>query len=220
MYSPHKLLIMDTNTSNNKNSGKQKKWFTFSNVLTLLMLAFVLAMLINPNVKAFVIQNLMKVGLFQPSVPSGRQAEELQDIKNIAPEGITFRDSEGKTISLAELRGKVVFLSFWATWCPPCIAEMPSINNLKQNYKTNEEIVFLMIDADGDFQKSLSFMRKHNYDLPVYSSITQIPESIFGSSLPTTVILDKEGRLVFKHEGSADYESPKIKKFIDGLLSK
>lgn len=208
---------MDAKSSSNRDSGKQKKWFTFSNVLTLLMLTFILAMIINPNVKAFVIQNLMKVGLFQPNVPTSRQAEELH---NIAPEGITFRDSKGETISLAELRGKVVFLNFWATWCPPCIAEMPSINNLKQKYNTNKEIVFMMIDADGDFQKSLSFMRKHNYDLPVYSSITQIPESIFKSSLPTTVILDKHGRLVFKHEGSADYESPKIKKFIDGLLSK
>ncbi len=202
-----------------KNNGSTKKWFTFSNVLTLAMLAFILAMLINPNVKAFVIQNLMKVGLFQPSIPSGKEIDDLESTGNIAPKEIAFKNSNGETISLAELRGKVVFLNFWATWCPPCIAEMPSINRLKQKYESNNDLVFLMVDADGDYQKSSAFMQKHNYDLPVYISINKVPENIFGSSLPTTVILDKEGRVVFRHEGSADYESPKVVEFIDNLLA-
>lgn len=63
-------------------------------------------------------------------------------------------------------------------------------------------------------------MKKHQYDLPVYSSINHIPESIFDSSLPTTVVLDKAGRVVFKHEGTADYESEKFMNFINDLLVK
>lgn len=211
---------MSINTSNKNNNSKKGKWFTFSNALTFVMLIFVLAMIINPNVKAFVIQNLMKIGLFQPGIPSDSETSQFQSIDKISDQEIVFKGSDGKIANLSELKGKVVFLNFWATWCPPCIAEMPSIHRLKQNYHSNKQIVFLMVDADSDIQKSVSFMQQHNYDLPVYISNSKIPENIFGSSLPTTIVLDKNGNVVFKHEGSADYESPKFIRFIDSLLAK
>lgn len=211
---------MSINIPSKNSDSKKRKWFTFSNALTFVMLVFVLAMIINPNVKAFVIQNLMRIGLFQPGIPSESENNQLQSIDEISAQGIVFNSSAGETVNLSQLKGKVVFLNFWATWCPPCIAEMPSIHRLKQRYKSDEDIVFLMVDADGDFQKSVNFMQKHNYDLPVYIPASQVPESIFGSSLPTTVVLDKKGNVVFKHEGSADYESPKFMKFINSLLAK
>lgn len=212
------LSIMKSNPSSNKDS-KEKKWFTFSNISTFLMLVFVLAMIINPNVKAFVIHGLMKVGLFQPTIPSEKKSESSKS-SDYKPSGdIAFKNNQNETVSLSQLKGKVVFLNFWATWCPPCIAEMPSINILKTKYKNRDNIVFLMVDADGNFENSLAFMEKHGYDLPVYAPATQIPPEMFESSLPTTVILDKQGNMVFRYEGSADYQSAKMMAFIDKLLA-
>lgn len=134
-------------SSNTLTNGNPKKWFNISNVLTFAMLIFIFAMFINPNIKAFVIQKLMSVGLFQPSIP----VETSGNDEIIAPEKIAFKDSNGTVISFSDLRGKVVFLNFWATWCLPCIAEMPSINSLKQKYQNNDKVVFLLVDADGDF---------------------------------------------------------------------
>ncbi len=209
---------MKTVNSENNSGSSMKKWFTFSNISTVIMLGFIVAMVVNPNAKAFVIQNLMKVGLFQPAVPSQNQNASVQNVGQQPPLDIIFKDGEGKTVSLSDLKGKVVFLNFWATWCPPCIAEMPSINKLKKRYKASGDVVFLMVDADGDYQKSSAFMRKRNYDLPIYIAVSHIPEEVFGDSLPTTVILDKDGRMVFRQEGSADYENPEIITLINNLL--
>ena len=61
---------------------------------------------------------------------------------------LKFKDENGKTISLHALKGKVVFINLWATWCPPCIYEMPSIHELRKTFKDNDNLVFLMVDMD------------------------------------------------------------------------
>ncbi|WP_154648000.1 TlpA family protein disulfide reductase [Pedobacter arcticus] len=209
---------MKTINPENNTTNSFRKWFTLSNISTMVMLAFIVAMLVIPNVKAFVIQNLMKVGLFQPSVPPVNQNSNTEALTQENTQDVVFKDGNGNTVSLSELKGKVVFLNFWATWCPPCIAEMPSINELKKRYKGKEEIVFLMVDADSNYEKSTKFMQKRGYDLPVSIAVSSVPDNIFDGSLPTTLILDKQGRLSFKHEGSADYKNQKIVDFIDQLL--
>src|SRR5690606_16508266 len=74
---------------------------------------------------------------------------------------VTFMDEDGKKVSLESLKGKVVFINFWATWCPPCIHEMPSINKLKQSFDADDEIIFLMVDVDGKLDKSTAVMEKN-----------------------------------------------------------
>ena len=95
---------------------------------------------------------------------------------------------------------------------------MIKTNNLYKKYKSNNNIVFLMVDADGNLKKSVKFMDKRGFDLPVYIPASEIPETLFGSSLPTTVVLNKQGQAVFRHEGSADYQNASFIKFIDELL--
>lgn len=208
---------MLSNSSLKNEQSKPKKWLSWSNISTVAMLVFIIAMLVNPDIKAYVIQGLMKVGLFQPSIPSEDITAKQVNLEDATPDAI-FTDSNDQRVQLSNLRGKVVFINFWATWCPPCIAEMPSINNLYKKYKSNKNIVFLMVDADGDLKKSLNFMRKRDFDLPVYIPASAIPESLFETSLPTTVVLNKKGQAVFRHEGSADYQNASFIKFIDELL--
>lgn len=130
---------------------------------------------------------------------------------------IIFKDKDSKTVSLSSLRGKVVFINFWATWCAPCIQEMPTINKLKQTYK-GKDIVFIMVDVDNKLEKSTAFMKENKYDLPVYVPAAEIPPNYLGGAIPTTVILDKSGDMIARIEGGRNYTSPEITKALNELI--
>ena len=195
----------------------KKKYFTFSNILTWLFVVFIASMLIFPGVKAGVIRGLMTVGLFQPKIPA---IDESANTGKTAGPSLFLSDTKGQSIDIADLRGKVLFINFWATWCPPCIAEMPSIETLYEHFKENENVVFLMVDADNDPQKSMEFMKKNGWTLPVYFPGGNIPSDYYTGTLPTTVIVDKEGRITFKHSGTADYSNQKFKNYLIELSKK
>lgn len=191
----------------------KKKWFSVSNIITAVMVVFLAAMVISPEVKAWTIQTLMKVGLFQPKIDKQTGEASAEALPNVF-----FRKGDGKTVDLTSLKGKVIFINFWATWCPPCIAEMPSINALYGKFRDNENVVFLMVDVDGNYQKSDRFMKKHHYALEVVSSTSEIPPVFMQGAVPTTVILDKEGKMVYRQEGVADYNSPELVDMIHQLI--
>lgn len=177
-------------------------------------MAFLLLMVFNPSAKAWMLSGLMKVGLFQPDV---KAKEPGQPVKML-PEGIVFLDQVGNTVDLSTLKGKVLFINFWATWCPPCIAEMPSINKLYQQFKHNKDMVFLMVDVDNSLQRSLEFMEHKNYSLPVHTPASVIPSSIFDGSIPTTIMVNKVGQIVFEHTGGADFSNEELILFMQNLL--
>ncbi|MES2277721.1 MAG: TlpA disulfide reductase family protein [Bacteroidota bacterium] len=190
-----------------------KKWFKLSNLLNGLFFAGVLVLIFNPSAKALMIQGMMKVGLFQPDIikPVSKAAAKpgLPDV--------LFQSTDGRTIHLAEQKGKVVFINFWATWCPPCIAEMPSINGLYEKLKNNKNVVFIIVDADHNFQKSMPFMTKRKFTMPLYQLASGVPESLVSNSIPTTTIIDKNGQIVFHQAGSADYSNPKILEYLNRI---
>ena len=132
---------------------------------------------------------------------------------------ITFQDGNGKLIALNDLKGKVVFINFWATWCPPCIQEMPSINELKAKFEGNENIVFLMVDVDGKYKKAQTFMNKRKFNLPVYVPHSEIPKEFLGGAIPTTVILDKKGAIAIRLEGGRDYSAPEMRRGLQQLIA-
>ena len=132
-----------------------KKWFTISNALTATMMVFVVIMLVSPNFKGVIIQGLMKIGLFQPDVSAKNEKTLISKISQGEQTGVLFKDETGNITDLSDLKGKVVFINFWATWCPPCIAEMPSINKLQEKFKDNEDFLVLMVDADNQPDKSI-----------------------------------------------------------------
>ena len=174
-----------------------------------IVLAFVVVMF-NPSAKALIIRGMMEVGFFQPSLPT-----DLSVTTSIPD--VTFQDTKGKTIHLDDLKGKVVFINFWATWCPPCIAEMPSINVLYEKLKNNPNIVFLIVDADGDFKKSVPFMQKRRFTMPLCKVTSGVPESLASTAIPVTTIIDKAGRITFHHEGGIDYSNPKIQAYLETI---
>ena len=185
--------------------------FNKKNVFNILFIVVLLVIVFVPVAKSFMLQGLMEIGFLKPNI--------TQDLKPISTDlsSIKFKDVKGNEINLAELNGKVIFINFWATWCPPCLAEMPSINTLHKQFGGDADIVFIMVDADGNFEKSLSYMNKRNYKMPVYTMASSIPENLFKGSLPTTIVFDKKGRISFHEEGAANYGSQKFIDFIKQL---
>ncbi|RBL91479.1 TlpA family protein disulfide reductase [Chitinophaga flava] len=187
-----------------------RAYFSLSNILYGLLLAGVLSVALIPGGKVWFLQQLMKIGLFQPGVPADGHGD-------MAPE-MQFLTAEGLPVVLSELRGKVVVINFWATWCPPCRAEMPSLDGLYQELKSRPDIVFLMVDADSNVEKAKGFMKEHGYQLPVALMAGEVPDKVYSGTLPTTLVIDKAGRIVFRETGAADYSSRKFRDFVGQLL--
>ena len=130
-----------------KEASKQPKslWqYIKSNYVNGLFIIAMLLLIFNPGAKAFVIRGLMQVGFFRPDIDDKNEKREM------AADAV-FTNASGTAVSLSSLKGKVVFLNFWATWCPPCIAEMPGINELYKSFSNREDIEFIIVDADGNF---------------------------------------------------------------------
>lgn len=189
-----------------------KKILTQKFILNVLFLGIFLVLVFVPPAKAMVLEGLMKIGFFKPAIDANTNSPGLQNLA-----GIRFKDASGKSIDLGFLKGKVIFLNFWATWCPPCLAEMPAINKLHQQFKNDAEVVFILVDADSDLLKSTKFMERKKYDLPVYQVDSEIPEVLFKGSLPTTVVFDKLGRISYNESGAANYGDTKFIAFINKL---
>ncbi|WP_211218059.1 TlpA family protein disulfide reductase [Niabella aurantiaca] len=182
------------------------------NLVTAGLLVLALALFVFPEFKAVVIRGLMKVGLFQPRVTATKTT-----LPEATAASVQFISATGQTHTPQSLKGKVVFINFWATWCPPCIAEMPAINELYASFKENPGIVFLLVDADQDLPKATAFMKEKQFSLPVSSFRGTVPTSWYSGTLPTTVVLDKAGNLVYQHEGAADFSNKKFRAFLEGL---
>lgn len=184
----------------------RKNIYNAALIVLVLVLAFV------PPAKALVLEGLMEIGFFKPDVLRKQEQEAMAGLS-----GIRFRDVKGKTVDLGDLKGKVIFLNFWATWCPPCLAEMPGVNQLYEKFKHDEGVVFILADADGNLVKAQKFMDKKHYQLPVYRIDSEIPDQLFKGSLPTTVVFDKDGRISYNESGAANYDDANFIKFINRL---
>ncbi len=183
------------------------------NLFNIVLLCFALLMVFVPSAKAFMLRGLMEIGLFKPATSQEFKAGDSLPASNFA--GVQFKDTQGNIVDLGSLKGKVVFLNFWATWCPPCLAEMPSIQKLYTKFKDDPDFVFLLVDADSKLPEAQQFMQKKKYSMPVYEVASNIPEQLFKGSLPTTVVFDKQGRITFNEEGAANYGH---KKFIEFMI--
>jgi len=126
-------------------------------------------------------------------------------------------DATGKSVSLEAYKGKIIFINFWATSCPPCIAEMPSFQNLYADYQ--DKIIFLFVTTDS-FEKANTFMNKENLTLPVYQSITNPPLEMESSTIPATFLIDKQGNIVLAKIGIANWNSDSFRRKLDQLLKK
>ena len=126
-------------------------------------------------------------------------------------------DATGKRVSLEDYKGKIIIINFWATWCPPCIAEMPSMQKLYADYQL--KIVFLFVTTDS-FERANAFLVKENLNLPVYQSVSNPPLEMESSTIPATYLIDKHSNVVMEKIGAADWNSDALRENLDELLKK
>tara|TARA_R110002049_G_scaffold253508_2_gene428866 strand:+ start:5631 stop:6191 length:561 start_codon:yes stop_codon:yes gene_type:complete len=126
-----------------------------------------------------------------------------------------LKDINGSLFNFEETKGNVVLVNFWATWCPPCIAEMPSMQLLYNDYKNKIEFVFVSSESS----KVISgFLNKNEYSFPVYNPLTKYPEPFNIKSIPRTFLIDKKGNIVIDKKGAANWNSDSVRNTIDSLL--
>jgi peroxiredoxin len=134
-----------------------------------------------------------------------------QDGSSIAPD-FRVTDLAGRTISLSDYRGKVLFLNFWATWCPPCRAEIPDFVEAYAKQKANGlEILGISVDTTGKSAVA-AFVEKYKINYPVVLETRENTGKIIddyqpGQFIPTTFIIDKTGRIRHKQVGAVDKET-------------
>ncbi len=132
--------------------------------------------------------------------------------------GSELLDAEGKPVNFADFKGKVVFVNNWASWCPPCVAEMPTIENLKESF-AGQALVFVMVSFDQEPEKGLEWMQRRDIDLPVYFPGRNFPQEFMTNAIPATFILDQQGKLIHRQLGMADYShasfQQQMQKWID-----
>lgn len=162
-----------------------------------------------PAAKAWVLKGLLHTGAFNAGTGTQHHTGVVQSM--------SFTNAGGQTINTGDLRGSVIFINFWATWCPPCIAEMGSIQALYDDLKNNSRVVFILADADNNPELAAAFMQKRGYSLPVYQLSSSMSDNLFTGTLPTTIIIDSKGQLVQKHEGIANYNTEKMRQFLLSL---
>ena len=150
-----------------------------------------------------------KVFSFSPSVTSE------EDRKSIAGYEWTLEKNNRDHLVFSELKGEVVLVNFWATWCPPCIAEMPSFQELYQDY--GEKINFLFVSSE-DHQTVRGYLNRKNFTLPAYRPLSEAPQPLNGNTLPTTYLIDQKGNIVIQKVGAADWNSESVRNTIDKLL--
>lgn len=132
----------------------------------------------------------------------------------------TVLSVDGDTLQMADVRGKVIFLNLWATWCGPCIREMPSIEALKQKLD-DDRVAFLLVtdESMGLVKEALeSFWDGNRLDgMPLYSAQNKRPDDIKQNSLPTTYIIDKKGKVRYIERGKEDWDTPAAVTYLKAL---
>ena len=127
---------------------------------------------------------------------------------------------DGRQVSLAELRGKVVMVHFWATWCPPCVEELPTLAKLQQDL-TGADFAMLAVSVDeGGGEAVTAFLRKNRLSVPVLLNPDRSIANLYGTfKFPETYLVDREGIVRYKVIGSRDWSDPAALQLLKEMMA-
>jgi thiol-disulfide isomerase/thioredoxin len=154
---------------------------------------------------------LLATGIKKPKITLVDKSNTQFDYKG------AFLDLEGNKVMLEEYRGKTVFINLWATWCPPCRAEMPHIESLYKKVSDQENLAFLMIALDKEMEKSKDFIEKKGFTFPVVHASYGLNAALQSQSIPTTLVINSNGEIVFYQEGMSNFDTQEFREFLISL---
>ena len=174
-----------------------------------LILLLVIIILILPQTRRPLQVAMNRVFAFAP-----REIAD-QDREEVVSYDWKLASLEGEPVNFQEARGKVAVVNLWATWCPPCIAEMPSFQEVFASYGNRVAFYFV---SDEQHQTLKDFLRRKGYRLPVYRPLEPPPASFDSDRLPTTYVISAEGEIVIRKTGAADWNDTEFRATLDRLL--
>lgn len=202
-----------------KEKNTKKTWIQYGVFAVIAITLYATGL--HTEVIGFAQRGILATGLMNPNVKDITQVGESENDMAIASEfekadfSLKLMDRDGNITSLEALKGKVIFMNFWATWCPPCIAEIPSIDKLHKDM--GDEVAFVMLSLDQDFELAKAFDKRKGYNMPIYAPASNLPPMYQSSAIPTTYVIDAKGNLALTHKGMADYNDEGFKKFLRSL---
>lgn len=146
----------------------------------------------------------------QVSIDSNTAAAPSETVTTEALPAFTIQDMASNNVNLQSLKGKKVFVNLWASWCPPCRREMPSIEKLSKAVDQNK-VTFVMLSLDDNFDKAKAFVKRQRLSLPIYYPAESLPAMFNVQGIPTTFIFDESGKLIQRIDGGDDYNTEAYK---------
>lgn len=175
--------------------------------MALIFAGFYITGLITPIIGS--LQSLvLATGLLNPNTEDSPLPKQAFDYSG------QFTDINGHLVSLEKYKGKTLFINLWATWCPPCRAEMPHISELYKKTIDLPNLEFLMIALDEDFEKSKMLILDKGYTFPVIHTAYGLNASLQSQSIPTTLVVGPTGQVLFYHEGMSQFNTPEFQEFL------
>ncbi|OGX84412.1 TlpA family protein disulfide reductase [Hymenobacter coccineus] len=158
-------------------------------------------------------RGLLATGLWRPALPTARP------IRAGGPRPLPdapLYTLDGRPTNLRRFAGKVVVLNLWATWCPPCRAEMPALQHLYSQVDT-ARVAFVMVSLDENPTRARRVVEQAGYTFPVFFPAAPLPKVFNTKSIPTTFILGPDGTVAIRHEGMADYDTAEFRAYLQQL---
>ena len=197
------------NKSDKKISGKKKTLIEWGAIIG------VIAILYFTGLHVQVISTMQK-GLLWTGLMDANPAEVNENGPFLSEQDYRFimATADDETLTLSDMRGSVIFVNVWASWCPPCIAEMPTIESLYTELKDHDNIRFILLSMDEEKERAVNFMENRNFETPYMFPASQIPSALRGTVLPTTYVISKEGQVIYEKRGIADYSTAPFRNWL------
>lgn len=138
--------------------------------------------------------------------------ENTKPVTDVLP-AFKLRAASGSIINLENLKGKKVFINLWATWCPPCKAEIPSIEKLYRKVDKTK-VVFILLSLDDNFETAKTFAKANKMNLPVYYAAENLPAMFNTQGIPVTFIFNEKGELIKMNNGMDNYDTDEYVKLL------
>ncbi len=187
---------------------KKTRWSWASDIVFFLL---IIALII-PSTRTPLVVFLKRATLMGPSI------SENDNLGKLSQNDLQWQlvNEKGEVIRLADLSDKPIFINFWATWCAPCIAEMPSIDKLYTDYK--DDVHFIIATYENEDLVN-TFLEKNKLSFPFYRYHIKEPKLLESKTIPATFIINTKGKIIVSEKGTSNWNSKSVRKLLDKLIS-
>lgn len=174
-----------------------------------ILFVVIILLMVLPQTRLPIQVMINKIVSFSPSEIKASDRERLTDYN------WTIQNNRDEQVNFTKSKNQLTLVNYWATWCGPCIAEMPNLQNLYNEYHNDIDFYFITSEQPNTVEK---FMNNRDFDLPIYYFTSEPPKLLQSNSLPTTFVIGQNGDIIFKKTGAANWDSKNVRQTLDDLI--